>query len=103
MANTRGGDYQFSVVEKDQADTYLLIMKNVSAFSQLDCHLPPTPLLSKQKKQIQLFFEKSICASASALGISNRRTFEKHDKFQMYHKTTILCIETYAAVNEIKF
>ena len=43
MANTRGGDYQFSVVEKDQADTYLLIMKNVSAFSQLDCHLPTPP------------------------------------------------------------
>ena len=44
-----GGDYQFSDVEKDQADTYLLIMKNVSAFSQSDCHLPlvlPLPHLS---------------------------------------------------------
>ena len=46
-----GGDYQFSDVEKDQADTYLLIMKNVSAFSQSDCHLPlvlPPPLTLKK-------------------------------------------------------
>jgi len=49
MANTRGGDYQFSVVEKDQADIYLLIMKNVSAFSQLNCHLPIPPPPPPQK------------------------------------------------------
>ena len=48
-----GGDYQFSDVEKDQADTYLLIMKNVSAFSQSDCHLPlvlPLPSPTYPKK-----------------------------------------------------
>ena len=56
------------------------------AYSSLS---PPPP----QKRQVSLWLNKckillkSICASASALGISNRRTFEKHDKFQMYHKS----------------
>ena len=79
---------------------------NEKCFGFFTVGLPPAPHpppLQAKKSNSTFFFEKSICASASALGISNRRTFEKHDKFQMYHKTTILCIETYAAVNEIKF
>jgi len=39
------------------------------------------------------------------MGISNRRTFEKHDKFQMYHKSNYsnYVSVTFTAVNEIKF
>ena len=57
-----GGDYQFSDVEKDQADTYLLIMKNVSAFSQSDCHLPlvpppsPSPTYPEKVGVLAIFF-----------------------------------------------
>ena len=57
-----GGDYQFSDVEKDQADTYLLIMKNVSAFSQSDCHLPlvlppsPSPTCPEKSWSFGHFF-----------------------------------------------
>ena len=111
MANTRaGGDYQFSVVEKEQADTYLLIMKNVSAFSQLDCHLPTPPSLPP-KKQISTLAEKmhNFCRSPSA---PRPRLWEfllgEHLKnminFKCTIKAAILCIGiTFSAVNEIKF
>ena len=65
-----GGDYQFSDVEKDQADTYLLIMKNVSAFSQSDCHLPlvlPPPFTLKK-----LEFWPFFCCRQNFVGVHLR-------------------------------
>ena len=70
--------------------------------------LPPAPLcLSGQLKYWTSYFGTRVKNAAAAIDSGGQlwklKTFEKHDKFQMYHKTTILCIETYAAVNEIKF
>ena len=69
-----GGDYQFSDVEKDQADTYLLIMKNVSAFSQSDCHLPlvlpppPSPTYPKKVGVLAIFLlQTKFCRGPFAL------------------------------------
>ena len=67
-----GGDYQFSDVEKDQADTYLLIMKNVSAISKSDCHLPlvlpPSPTYPEKVGVLAFFLLRTkFCSGPFAL------------------------------------